>query len=475
MKMKSLKIILFTILILLLSALLVSADDCSDGYIVKMPENAGISLMSAMPDDAEYCGKGIYVVDTLEEAQALKGYAEYIEPNHTFYLHGYDYSTIIQNNYILDTVNIMPMWDYGFYGNDVLIGVIDTGCTEHNLLSGALVEGHNFLAATDEDKTDVTDTNGHGTGVAGLIAARCGSSYAIGTAHHAKIMPLKIFKGNTTSASAVCQAIYYAVDNGCKIINLSSGSPEYSITLENAVEYAYEHGVIFVSSVGNNATGQAEPANEANYLSYPASFEHVIGVGALDTDGNRLDYSHYNESVFVMAPGKSLYSTHYDGTKIARCSGTSYSTPIVTGIIADMLSIDEKLTPDDVEDIIIKTSNRKEHFWKTQIWNIEYGYGVIDAGAIREYLLSDKDWIVSPIDMQTDTPEITVIKNNNYDYSPVAIMKKDDGTYKSEALAFTTSEMMTLQFDEGAEAPVFVLWKDKTSIMPLAPKRSVEK
>ena len=457
------------ILILLFFAVTVYADD--NGYIVKMPENRGVTLMSAMPENAEYYGNGIYVVDSYDEALALSGYAEYIEPNHTVYLHStYNYTTLAKNNYILSAVNIQSLWHYGCYGNDVLVGVIDTGCNPHRLLEGAVVEGRNFLAKDGEDITDVTDNIGHGTLVAGLIAARYGSTQAIGMAHHAKVMPIKIFDGTTSTDAIVSQAIYYAADNGCRIINMSLGSSDYSGTMKNAIDYAVEKGVIFVASVGNNAEGTENP-DLPNYLSYPAAFDCVIGVGAIDSNLTRASFSHHNESVFVMAPGVSVKGTYYLNDNIAAGKGTSFASPIVSGIIADMLSIDDKLTLDEIKETIIETSNRDKGFSGNEIWNEYYGYGVVDAGAIANYMLSDKDWFASPIDRLTEIPEITVYKNNDYDYSPVAIAKKSDGTYITKEVNFSGRGVVVLKYATEPNNPNFKLWKDMKSIMPLVKQR----
>lgn len=393
--MKKVKFLVITLIaILLLFAGNAFASGENDGYIVKIPETKGIRLMSAMPDDAEYYGNGIYVVKTYDEAKKLSPYAEYIEPNHIVYLYDtYDYSTLINNNYSLNAVNILPMWNYGFYGDDVLVGVLDSGCSSHELITDALVEGHNFFAETKEEETDVTDTygtSGHGTFVSGLIAARYGNTSTIGMAHHAKIMPLKIFKNGTTTDAVLCEAIYYAVNHGCKIINMSFGSPDFSQTMKDAIDYAVSQGIIVVSAVGNDAQNAENP----NYLSYPASLDNVIGVGAVDSNYNRAAFSHYNSSVFVTAPGKNLRGLKNDTSSIKTGSGTSFSTPIVSGIIADMISVNENITLDEIKDILIATSNREHGFAEGEIRNDNYGYGIIDAGEIAKHMLFLKSKIV---------------------------------------------------------------------------------
>ncbi len=213
-----------------------------------------------------------------------------------------------------------------FNGRDVTIGVIDSGVADHPDYSDNVLSGYNYIDETE----DTTDKIGHGSFVCGLIASKKNNGGIIGSAPMSKIVPLKCFdKSYSTRVSCVCRAIYDAVDvYRCDVINMSFGLKEYSRALKSAIDYAYENGVTLVASVGNEGT---------NTLFYPAAFENVIGVGAIDFDMKRARFSQSNGSVYVVAPGVGLTGADKDGGYCKK-SGTSFSAPFVTGIVARLLS-----------------------------------------------------------------------------------------------------------------------------------------
>jgi subtilisin family serine protease len=162
---------------------------------------------------------------------------------------------------------------------------------------------------------------GHGTMVAGLIHL---------VAPTAKIMPLKAFNADgTADVSNIVRAIYYAADNGAKVINMSFELPQMSDALLKAVNYAARKGVICVASAGNDS-------QEA--LVYPAAYGNVIGVGSVNQQNQLSSFSNYGpDIVSVAAPGEALITT-YPGNHYAAAWGTSFSSALVAGAAADLLS-----------------------------------------------------------------------------------------------------------------------------------------
>lgn len=162
---------------------------------------------------------------------------------------------------------------------------------------------------------------GHGTMVAGLIHL---------VAPTAKIMPLKAFNADgTAEVSNIVRAIYYAADNGAKVINMSFELPEISDALLQAVNYATRRGVICVASAGNNSQAA---------LVYPAAYGNVIGVGSVNQQNKLSSFSNYGpDSVSIAAPGEALITT-YPGNHYAAVWGTSFSSALVSGASADLLS-----------------------------------------------------------------------------------------------------------------------------------------
>jgi fluoride ion exporter CrcB/FEX len=158
---------------------------------------------------------------------------------------------------------------------------------------------------------------GHGTMVAGLIHL---------VAPGAQIMPLKAFSSDGSAANSdIIRAIYYAVDNGANVINMSFTEADLSSELLLAVNYANRHGVVCVASVGNTAQTAA---------AYPASLGEVLGVGSVSAAGALSTFSSYGPDLLTLvAPGEGLITT-YPGSHWAGVSGTSFSAALVTGNVA---------------------------------------------------------------------------------------------------------------------------------------------
>ncbi len=163
---------------------------------------------------------------------------------------------------------------------------------------------------------------GHGTMVAGLVRL---------VAPGARIMPLKPFGADgKAKLFHLLEAIYYAVDNGAKVINMSLSLAASSDELHDAIEYASRRGVIVVASVGNSAK---------DIMSYPAGFQQVIGVASTDLKDEQSVFTNFGDNVTtIAAPGEALV-TLYPGGRYAAGWGTSFSTPLVSGTVSLMARI----------------------------------------------------------------------------------------------------------------------------------------
>jgi thermitase len=222
----------------------------------------------------------------------------------------------------------------------VVVAVVDSGVDTSNPdLATQLwtdpktgLHGWNFI----NNNGNIQDQDGHGTHVAGIIAAATNNGYGVaGVAFSSKIMALKFIaaNGNGDTNEAV-QAIYFAVSHGARIINASWGGPQYSQPLQDAIAYAYVHNVIFVTAAGN------ESANNDVVPSYPARdrLPNTLGVAAIDNSGNLASFSNYGAlTVDLGAPGVDIRSTVPGG--LATYSGTSMSAPYVSGTAALVLSV----------------------------------------------------------------------------------------------------------------------------------------
>ena len=206
---------------------------------------------------------------------------------------------------------------------------------------------------------------GHGTMVAGLIHL---------VAPGAKIMPLKAFSADGSAANSdIIQAIYYAVDNGANVINMSFTEADLSSELLVAVNYANRHGVVCVASAGN--TAQKAPA-------YPASLGEVIGVGSVSAAGTLSTFSSYGPDLLTLvAPGEGLITT-YPGGHWAGVSGTSFSAALMSGNVAVGLASENQqgTNPADYSD----SDDAMDAIASVNTHHPILGWGVLDVAQMSQ-------------------------------------------------------------------------------------------
>ena len=267
-----------------------------------------------------------------------------------------------------DTANSYEAWSVT-KGAGVIVAVLDTGIdASHPDLAGKV---------TPRDG-DPVDEDGHGTHVAGIIGAILGNEEGgSGIAPKATLYTYNVLpdEGSGTTED-ICQGIYDATDDGAYIISMSLGSYWYSGLEEEAINYAYEHKVTVVAAMGNDGS---------NTVSYPAFYNHVIAVGAVDRDGTRAFFSNYGKWCDISAPGVDILSTIPDGLDYgfsdgegtyAYMSGTSQATPVVSGVLALYMSKAGKVGHD--------TALAKLKKCATKCKTKEMGAGIIDASKLFE-------------------------------------------------------------------------------------------
>jgi len=207
---------------------------------------------------------------------------------------------------------------------------------------------------------------GHGTMVAGLVHL---------IAPGAQIMPLKAFSANGTARLGdVVRAIYYAVNNGANVINMSFSQDQISSEMLQAINYADRHGVICVASVGNNASMMAV---------YPASMGNVTGVGSVSASGTLSTFSNYGPDLLTLvAPGEGLITT-YPGAQWAAVWGTSFSSALVSGNMAVGVARlnKNKNNPVDFAD----TDDAMASIASVNAYNAVTGWGVLDVQNMSKF------------------------------------------------------------------------------------------
>ncbi len=265
----------------------------------------------------------------------------------------------------LEMIGAETAWEAGYTGRGVRVGVVDSGIDLHPDFADQLVPGHNYIQDADNPE-DTGDSYGHGTRVSGLIAGR-GEARSTGLAPDVTLVPLKCTDGKTVRVSALLAAVYGGVDDyACDILNLSLGMTTNNPALQEAVAYAQEQGVLIVAAVGNLSSAA---------VCYPAGYDGVLGIGAVDESGTRYYKSNYNDTVFLTAPGANVLTTDRNGG-YAAASGTSFSVPLVCAAAAVLRSADPMLTWEQVVRLLQDGAVDRG----AAGWDPQYGNGVLHIG-----------------------------------------------------------------------------------------------
>lgn len=325
---------------------------------------------------------------------------DYIEPNYIISLNRksspsdpifnkqWGLNNVIQPG---EDINILRAWEVTKGSKNIKIAVIDTGVdyTHPDLLNQMDVNtaelngvpdidddgngfvddiyGYNFVLKNGDPK----DGNGHGTHCAGIIGAAHNSIGVAGVMAEVKILAVKFLSdagtGETIDAIA---AIDFAIKRGVQVMSNSWGGGQRDQSLEEAIKAADKAGIVFVTAAGN------ESADNDAIASYPANYQipNIISVASFTATGNKSSFSNYGlKSVHVTAPGTAIFST-YKKSGYSSLSGTSVASPFIAGIVGLLLSKNDKLTPSQIKDKLIKTSTQT-----SKLLNVSLSKGRVDA------------------------------------------------------------------------------------------------
>jgi len=298
-----------------------------------------------------------------EEAQAAQ-VSNYIEPNFKFKAHFVPNDPYWGTQWGPAKIEADYAWNITTGNSSVLVAVVDTGIDwNHSDLTANYVSlGYDWV---NEDAYPMDD-NGHGTHVAGIIAASINNELGIAGLAQVSIMAEKVldWKGEGYEDD-LANAILHAADQGANIISMSLGSSEESMLVRVAVMRAYSAGVLLVASAGNDAT---------NARSYPAAYDEVIAVTATDQSDNPAWFTNYGEWVELSAPGVNIYSTLLNDN-FGYKSGTSMATPHVSGVAALIWSLYPEETRDDIRNKLRDTADDLGEVG----FDPYYGYGRVNA------------------------------------------------------------------------------------------------
>lgn len=245
-----------------------------------------------------------------------------------------------------------------------VVAVLDTGVDlRHPDLRGALVPGIDLV----NGDADPSDDHGHGTKVAGVIAARSDNGRGVASyCWHCSIMPVKVMRHDGYgTTSTVARGIVWATDNGADVITMSLSGTAGTPVLQAAVRYAYRRGVVLLSSAGNNGTARKR---------FPAAYAEVVGVAAAMPNDSRRVSSSYGDWVDVAAPG--CHATTARGGGYVGFCGTSSAAPAVAGLVGLAESFRPTASASHLRQAVKLASTRLGYV----------SYGRVDASQTLEHL-----------------------------------------------------------------------------------------
>jgi thermitase len=263
-------------------------------------------------------------------------------------------------------------WNLTQGNSSVLVGIVDTGIdyTHPDLVNNYVTLGYDWV----HKNSNPLDDNGHGTHVAGIIAAQMNNGIGVAGLAQVKIMAEKALNSTGWGDEVdVANAITDAVNKGAKILSNSWGSPSDSGLIHDAIQYAYANGVLIVAAAGNSNT---------NAPFYPAAYSEVVSVAATNEYDSKADFSNWGNWIELSAPGVDIYSTmptyhvtlNDEGyaSNYAYMSGTSMACPQVSGVAALVWSKFPNSTRDWVREQMRSTADNLGS-------KVYFGYGRVNA------------------------------------------------------------------------------------------------
>ncbi|WP_052504593.1 S8 family serine peptidase [Rossellomorea aquimaris] len=328
-----------------------------EGYevLANQENNAAPIVTMDVPD-----GQGVesFIKDLENDSDV-----EYAEPDHLIKLNHVPNDSYYSLQWHHQNIESERTWDQTKGSSDVVVAVIDNGVdVDHPEFAGRIVAPYDTVYNT------TTMTKGdHGTHVAGIIGSSMDNWMGLaGVAPETSIMPIDAFFNEESAYSSdVIEGIYYAVNNGADIINMSLGNYYYSSVYNDAIQYAYDNGVVVIAAAGNDNTSDSH---------YPSSYPNVISVASTTEYDTKSGFSNYGYDIDIAAPGSSILSTLPD-SEYGWMDGTSMASPVVAGVAALILANEPDLTNDQVADRLYASADDlgasgKDYF---------YGHGRVNA------------------------------------------------------------------------------------------------
>ncbi|MBN1465404.1 S8 family serine peptidase [candidate division KSB1 bacterium] len=363
--------------------------------------HAGLNqwIIAELPDTIDEAE----IVEALQSAGVLQAHL-----NRTLQLHYTPNDPQYSAQYALQTIGAEEAWEKETGAKEVVVAVIDTGIDyEHPdivnnlwLNSGEDANGNGRVDESDfngidddgngfiddirgwdftdapnypdggdylDRDDDPMDEHGHGTGVAGIIAAEADNNYGIaGLAFGCRVMNLRAFNASGYGEEDdAASALLYAIANGARVINMSFGDVFVSRILDDVLKYGRQQDVVMVASSGNSSTDE---------IHYPSGFAETLSVGASDQNDQLAGFSNYGATLDLVAPGSAIISLDREDDFYS-WSGTSFSAPHVAAAAALLLSQRPELAAEAVRSILVNTADDLG----APGWDDQYGAGRLNV------------------------------------------------------------------------------------------------
>jgi len=330
--------------------------------VVEIPEQAAAVgfLRLLLSEEVEYAE-----ADTLIAPQPI--------PNDPFYSH----------QWFHENIKSPTAWDMTVGSPDVIIAILDSGVYNHDEFAGRFVPGWNFY----DQNTNTDDVTGHGTAVAGCAAAAGNNGIGVaGVSWNCKLMPLRISQPDGYAyLSTIATGLTWAADRGARVANISY-LVNSSSSVASAAQYFMSKGGVVVNSAGN----------QASVLSY-ANSPYLVTVSATTSSDTLSSFSNQGSYIDLSAPGSNIATTSRNND-YQSWNGTSFSSPIVAGVAALIISVNPGLSADQIRNILTESADDLGPVG----WDQAYGFGRVNAS--RAVVLASQT-TPAPTPTPTPTPE----------------------------------------------------------------------
>jgi thermitase len=314
---------------------------------------------------------GLHIVDApaessefIRESLQQTGLFDFVEPDYYAHTAADPNDPSYNAQWHLRKIGGSQAWSMTTGSASVVVAVVDSGVySQHPDLAGKLVPGWNFV----KDNADTSDVLGHGTAVAGTVAAATNNGIGVaGVTWASRVMPLVVVDPSDYAAySDVAAAIQYAADHGVRVINVSIGGGSPSAALQKAVDYAWNRGALVFASAMNSSVSTPY---------YPAACTHAVAVSATDANDRLASFSNFGSWITLSAPGTNILTTA-NGGGYGYWSGTSFASPIAAGVAALILAANPTLTNDALLTLMKDTADHPGE----QAFDTYFGWGRVNA------------------------------------------------------------------------------------------------